>query len=122
MTWLYRQTTGEMLHDGTVVGLGYSGIADGLDNPAEQSVPDTGPIPVGSYDIGDAFLHPQCGPVAMRLTPQAGTDTFGRDGFLIHGDNQTMDHTASHGCIILPRVIREAISVSDDKTLIVVSG
>jgi hypothetical protein len=117
---MYDQTTGALWRDGSIVGLGYSGINDGLDNPAMQAVPDTGPIPVGVYDIGEAFTHPQCGPVSMRLSPQEGTDTFGRDGFLIHGDNQAMNHTASHGCIILPRVIREQIAASSDKVLSVV--
>lgn len=120
MTWIYRQDNGSMSHYGGIVGLGYSGIDDGLDNPAEQSVPNTGPIPVGVYDIGEAFSHPICGPVSMRLTPQEGTDTFGRGGFLIHGDNQAMNHTASHGCIILPRLIREAMAASEDKVLTVV--
>ena len=67
------------------------------------------------------FTHPQCGPMSMRLTPQDGTDTFGRDGFLIHGDNQDMNHTASHGCIILPKIIRAAISASGDHVLEVVA-
>jgi len=121
MTWVYHQKNGGIYRDGALVGLGYSGINDGLDNPAEQNVADVGPIPVGTYDIGEAFTHPQCGPMSMRLTPQDGTDTFGRDGFLIHGDNQDMNHTASHGCIILPKIIRAAISASGDHVLEVVA-
>ena len=57
-----------------------------------------------------------------RLTPQSGTNTYGRDGFLIHGDNTAMNHTASHGCIILPRIVRAGIDASDDKVLEVVAG
>ena len=122
MTWVYEQTSGKLSQNGEVVGVGYSGIADGLDNPAEQNIADIGPIPVGTYDIGPAFTHPQCGPVAMRLTPQVGTNTFGRDGFLIHGDNTDMNHTASHGCVILPRIVRAAIDASDDRVFEVVAG
>jgi hypothetical protein len=55
----------------------------------------------------------------MRLEPDAGTDTRGRAGFLIHGDNTAMDHTASHGCIILPRATRLTIDASDVRALVV---
>lgn len=119
--WTYSQTTGALMDDlGAFVATGYSGIGPGLDAPDEQEVPNVGPIPQGSYDIGPAFLHPQCGPVAMRLTPQVGTDTFGRDGFLIHGDTASQDHTASHGCVILDRPVRTTIDASADRTLTVV--
>jgi hypothetical protein len=53
----------------------------------------------------------------MRLTP-VGHDAFGRDGFLIHGDNLT--HDASTGCIILPPEIRDMIAASEDRDLEVV--
>lgn len=52
------------------------------------------------HSIGVAFTHPKAGPMTMRLTPMKGTDTFGRDGFLIHGDKMSVNHTASNGCII----------------------
>jgi hypothetical protein len=47
---------------------------------------------------------------------------FGRDGFLIHGDSVEHPGTASHGCIIMSRAIREAIAQSDDHELNVVAG
>jgi hypothetical protein len=46
---------------------------------------------------------------------------FGRSGFLIHGDNAEMNHTASDGCIILSHDIREQIDESEDRVLIVTS-
>jgi hypothetical protein len=46
---------------------------------------------------------------------------FGRDGFLIHGDNSAMNHTASEGCIILTRDIRQRISDSGDTQLTVIA-
>jgi len=122
MTWVYTQLSGALSHDGEIVGLGYSGIDDGLNNHADENMPNLGPIPVGTYNIGDAFTHSGCGPVSMRLEPDQNTDTFGRSGFLIHGDNQQMNHTASHGCIILPRIVRAAIASSKDKVLVVVEG
>lgn len=122
MTWVYKQQLGVISRDGEIVGLGYSGIDDGLNNHADENMPNLGPIPIGTYDIGDAFTHPGCGSVSMRLEPDQNTDTFGRSGFLIHGDNQQMNHTASHGCIILPRIVRAAIAASKDKVLVVVEG
>jgi hypothetical protein len=56
----------------------------------------------------------------MALIPKEGTDTFGRSGFLIHGDSVAMPGTASHGCIILSRDLREQISASGDNQLEVV--
>jgi hypothetical protein len=56
----------------------------------------------------------------MRLTPSGGQDMFGRDGFLIHGDNAKHDKSASEGCIVLERGIRNKISASSDHQLTVV--
>ena len=120
MTWRYSQKTGDLSHDGKIVGSGYAGFGEGVNNPADQAIPDVGPIPRGFYTIGPAFTHPAAGPMTMRLTPQPGTDTFGRSGFLMHGDTASMDHTASHGCIIQNRSVRATVAVSDDRTLEVV--
>jgi len=46
--------------------------------------------------------------------------TFGRDGFLIHGDSVRHPGDASEGCIILPRRFRERIWTSEDTDLEVV--
>lgn len=118
--WMYAQRSGVLTApDGSYAGNGYSGVGAGLDNPAEEDVPDTGPIPRGSYRIGPAFTHPVCGPLAMRLDALPGTDTFGRGGFLCHGDTVAQDHSASHGCVILGRPIREAIAASECRLLVV---
>jgi len=119
MTWTYQQSTGYLWQDQTFVGTGYAGQGAGLDNPSFESVPDMGPIPEGYYSIGPSFNHPQCGPESMHLTPLEGTNTFGRDGFLIHGDNSSLNHTASHGCIILARNLRDLIAASPDRQLTV---
>lgn len=125
----YDQKTGQMTHvlpDGSrvTVGTGYSGKGDGLNNPDEQYTPNTGPIPQGTYTI-----EPQRDnvtgaghklPGSMRLDPTLDTDTHGRAGFLIHGDNSRGDNSASNGCIILPRPARNDIGGSSDHTLVVV--
>ncbi len=81
---------------------------------------NVGPIPRGQYTIGPAYTDPHRGPVVMRLTPSGGQDMFGRDGFLIHGDNSKHDKSASEGCIVLERGIRDKISASSDRQLTVV--
>jgi hypothetical protein len=127
--WEYSQSTGQMTHvlpDGTKkdVGTGYSGKDDGLNNPKAQDQPNVGPIPQGNWKI-----EPQKDnvtgqghklPASMRLDPSKGTDTFGRSGFLIHGDNSQQNHSASNGCIILDRPTRNLIGGSGDNNLTVV--
>ena len=55
----------------------------------------------------------------MRLLPAPGTNTHGRSGFLIHGDNVMKDKSASEGCIILGPKIRQQIADSKIKWLLV---
>jgi len=118
--WTYQQSTGKLSHDGVLVGIGYSGRENGLNNPAAQSQKALGPIPQGEWTIGAFFDDPGGkGPVVCHLMPREGTDDLGRDGFMIHGDNGHANHSASHGCIILARPYRIAIRDSADKTLIV---
>jgi hypothetical protein len=90
-----------------------------------EKVPMVGPIPVGVYTIGSPFTHPTCGPEAMRLTPNPGTNDFGRSGFLMHGDNSELNHSASEGCIIVAHSIRDqvvaAVAAGDDQLTVTVS-
>ncbi len=85
-----------------------------------QNVRNTGPIQVGSYTISAPFHHPHAGNYTMRLTPQQGTDTFGRNGLLIHGDSVQHPGQASNGCIIQNQQARHRIWTSGDRTLQVV--
>lgn len=118
--WVYQQSTGILQHDGDFIAEGYSGHGAGVNNPALESTPNTGPIPAGQWKIGRDFTHPTKGQICMRLSPE-GHDAHGRAGFLIHGDNKAMNRTASHGCIILPRVTRVRIANSGDSDLLVVA-
>ena len=120
MTWFYSQSAGTLHLNDDLVGTGYSGFGEGLDNPADQEIPDVGPIPQGFYLMGVAFPHPVTGPLTMRLEPTQGTDTFGRSGFLMHGDNANQDHSASHGCIIMEHDVRLLVAVNSDRLLQVV--
>jgi hypothetical protein len=121
--WQFEITSGNLTEpDGTLAGTGYSGHGEGVDNPADEQIPDVGPIPEGQYTIGTFFDDPGGkGPVVCHLYPMPGTDTLGRSGMMIHGDNSEHNQTASHGCIILARPLREAIRDSGDTLLQVTS-
>ncbi len=118
MTWQYTQKTGELTHEGVFEGTGYSGASIARNDTGEESIRDIGPIPRGRYTIDAAIDMPRLGPCVMHLTPFQDTETFGRSGFFIHGDDAR--HDASHGCIILGPAIRQKISGSDDRILDVI--
>ena len=118
--WTYSQSTGELTHDGQHVATGYSGAGPGRNNPDMQASQGQGPIPQGSYTIGSARQGRHTGPATMNLDPQPGTQTFGRDLFRVHGDSVAHPGTASEGCVILPRNVRDRLAHSADRTLRVV--
>ena len=137
--WVYQQSSGNLyrhltissdkaetgfpgLSSATFLGRGYSGNGKGLNNPDMQNVPDVGPIPCGDWYMGPAYDHPEHGPVTIPLRPEPGTQTFGRDHFLCHGDLKDApgQFKASKGCMIMPRWIRERMSQSGDHLLRVI--
>lgn len=116
--WTYRQTSGELSHDGSLVAKGYSGHKEGVNNPLLQSVKCVGPIPQGSWEIsGPPVDTENHGPFVLHLYPKTGTHTFGRSGFLMHGDSVAHPGNASEGCIIMNRATREQVWNSGDKDL-----
>lgn len=118
--WTFNSANGNLSFNGELVGAGYSGVREGLNNPAMNNVPDVGPIPSGMWVIGEFFNDPGGkGPIVARLTPEPETVTHGRSSFMIHGDNSEANHTASEGCIILQRPYREQIMNSGDSSLLV---
>lgn len=120
MPWTYKQSTGELSLNGVVAGMGYSGAGTGMNNDAMQQVPNVGPIPLGSYTVGAPFTHPHAGPYTMRLTPRAGTNTFGRAGLMLHGDSRRHPGTASQGCIIENIGVRMRVWASQDHVINVI--
>lgn len=117
--WIWKQKTGILLHDEEVAGSGYSGTGLGKNNPSWQHIKNTGPIPQGLYNVGAASDTPTHGPHVLPLYPSPENNMFGRSEFLIHGDSKEHPGTASRGCIILPRFVRELISESGDLQLTV---
>lgn len=123
MPWRYEQASGRIFRDdGTLAGEGYSGAGDWKNRPAGEALKNRGPIPQGTYRISDPVDTVTHGPQVLPLTPMAGTEIYGRGGFLVHGDSVISPGSASEGCIIMPRDVREEIAKSGDSVLIVISG
>jgi hypothetical protein len=119
--WKWDQSAGELTRDGAFVSRGYSGNGRGVNNPAMQSAQGVGPIPRGRWRMTELRLTgASTGPYTIVLEPEPGTDTLRRSAFRIHGDNARLDQSASHGCIILPRAVRQRIWNSGDRKLEVV--
>lgn len=117
LMWTYSQSQGRILHAGNLIGSGYSGFGAGLNAHDREAEKDVGPIPVGLWRITHWYdIYKDKGPVVAALEP-VGHDAHGRRGFLIHGDSQAMDHTASRGCIIAPRAVRSSWRASADMDL-----
>ena len=121
--WIYQQSTGELTDpQGDTIGNGYSGNGSDLNSPAGQGDIGHGPIPQGKWTIGAFETLPHLGEVVAPLTPVPGNTMDGRDGgFYIHGDNALENHSASDGCIVLSRPLRQAIAASPDKMLLVIA-
>lgn len=120
--WTYAQKTGDLEQDGRHVATGYSGTGDGKNNPNMQDVRNVGPIPEGDWTIGGPPINTENhGPYVLLLNPTAETETFGRSGFLMHGDSKEHPGGASEGCVILPRAVREKVWTSGDRDLKVVA-
>lgn len=130
MSWVFKQSTGEIFrsHVFTMdkgcapLGIGYSGYQQGKNNPDMQNLCDLGPIPRGRWVI--ASMLPETadhGPYVLRLIPDCTTPTFGRRGFLIHGDSLQHPGEASLGCIVLPHIVRVQIWQSGDHDLEVIA-
>lgn len=115
----WEQATGLLRLGGLVLGRGYSGSPFGRNNPAFERVANVGPIPRGLWSLEKPRDTKEHGPFVIPLVPEEGTDTFGREGFLIHGDSIKAAGTASHGCIILSRALRERISKGPNKVKVI---
>lgn len=124
MSWVYTQNSGRLTDPtGTLQGVGYSGSGIHKNDPDSQNLPNLGPIPCGLWHaktmVWQTAAH---GPYVIVLEPDAATETFGRSGFLMHGDSVVDPGTASEGCVIQSRDVRELFWNSEDHDLLVISG
>lgn len=124
--WVWDQSAGTLSRDGKLVSRGYSGKGRGMNNPAMQCVQGIGPLPRGRWKLMNIYDSANVGPRCITLwkADDAKFDDFdqatGRGAFRIHGDSIRAPGTASKGCIILPRAVREAMWASGDRDLEVV--
>lgn len=108
--FVYSQKTGVLTLDGKEYAKGYSGKAEGKNNPDKEKEKNVGPIPTGLWKIGKAREFEgmeNC----FDLAPD-GHDAHKRTEFLIHGDSKENPGMASKGCIILDKVVRKKIAES----------
>jgi hypothetical protein len=119
--WNYCQQTGAMTApDGVIIAYGYAGHPPFVNRPAADPLSDLGPLPTGKYTMAQAYDHPTCGPCSIPLEPDPANKMHGRSEFLIHGDDSSsVGRTASAGCIILPRDVRDTINASANRDLVV---
>lgn len=125
MSWTYVIDTGVLLTpSGLLMSRGYAGAPGYVNDPSATAISFKGPIPEGDYEIGAMEDHPESvGESALPLTPIAGTDTHGRDGFFMHGDSirNAGLREASDGCIVQPLFARRQVDTSPDKLLNVIA-
>ena len=95
----------------------YSGAQGFVNRPSQTDVFQKGPIPQGLWDIGVAVQHKRLGAVAIPLTALSYEGK--RSAFFIHGDNAAMNQTASKGCIVTSRAVRDLIGAKGFTTLVV---
>eukprot|EP00035_Acanthoeca_spectabilis_P005371 m.112947 g.112947 ORF g.112947 m.112947 type:complete len:144 (+) comp12994_c0_seq1:851-1282(+) len=124
--WRYSQRSGELTSSDARLSrpvTGYAGHGEGVNNPAMEHMTDIGPLPKGRYKVTAIYrthddrraagFSKNLGPVVVHLEPQGGTETHNRGHFRVHGDNSRGDRSASNGCIIMPRAVREKFRVDD---------
>lgn len=116
----YDIRTGHLSHGADTLGFGFSGHPPHTNDVEATTLPNIGPIPLGTYLIGPSYHHPLLGPVTMNLSPDESNQMFGRSAFRIHGASALHPEDSSEGCIILARSIRELISSLPDRVLQVV--
>lgn len=99
-TAVYDITAGKVyMPDGTVLEA-HSGLAkDGMmDKPQFVNQKAKGPTPPGVYTLS-MREKPYYGVEAIRMTPVAGTQMYGRDGILAHSPLRVSSGGGSAGCI-----------------------
>lgn len=124
--WTWDQSAGVLYREGEVVSRGFSGAGRGKNNPSLQDVKGVGPIPRGRWRMMGVYNSKNVGPFTITLWRVGDTkfddfdSTTGRSAFRIHGDSIRAPGTASRGCIILPRNIREMMWRSGDHDINVI--
>lgn len=125
---VYSQKSGELrkFASNKLIGSGYAGAGSGKNNPAAETQKAIGPIPRGFWRIAAPYNSARTGPYTIPVyklddIPSDDVDAItGRSAFRIHGDSASRPGTASEGCIILSRPVRQAIITDGSEILWVV--
>ena len=126
MNWQFESSSGKLFEPtGGLMAVGYAGgncgkNPEGVNNPALQDQKCIGPLPKGLYTFLPVLETSNLGPWAIPLQPDLTNEMFGRGDFYIHGDTEEMNHSASEGCIILPRGVRLAMAHSSTQQIEVI--
>jgi hypothetical protein len=120
--WTYQISTGELNNpDLPKPYIGYSGQPPSLNNPNNVAIHNQGPIPSGLWVGAELFrTGHHCGPFTITLLSMPGTETYGRDGIMMHGGFASGAMTASHGCIVQGLEARVSFWNSDSHLLNVI--
>ena len=113
----YNQVTGEFTNENSeVIAKGWAGHGVGKNAPEHQMDHELGPLPQGVYAIGpwgdwSTQNYPKhLGPLIASLTQVEG-ESYGRDGFFIHGPGGPDPLQSSKGCIEVYRIDREHVAM-----------
>ncbi len=106
------------MHNGVVVGRGYSGAPGYVNDPARENVHDHGVIPAGHYRIGTAATYTNMSD-CVRLFP-VGHNAYGRTRLWMHGNDRHGGRASSTGCVVMDLIYRRAVINSGDTDLMVV--
>lgn len=121
MAWTYEVRTKRFYHNGTFrFEADYAGAPGYKNDSAFECLKDRGPLPRGSYTIGEPRITGKTGKYSLPLSPHSSNAMCGRNAFLIHGDKLSAPGEASTGCIVIGLSSRKNIWTSGDRELIVI--
>ena len=122
MTWTYRQSTGEIEHNGMKHGRGHAGDGKWRNVPYGEIISSSGPLPQGRYGISSHFVaDARHGKLSLKLVPNPHNRMFGRSQFFVSSGQGAPVGNPSAGCIILPAHVCVHILHSEDRALEVIA-
>lgn len=126
----YQVKTGILQANGAIIGKGYSGHGEGINNPDMEMDADIGPLPRGDWELkliaddnGNPIDYKGKKAPVFHVIPCSGTETFGRSGFLMHGHmsgeivGNPETEKSSLGCLVQEHATRVQVMISTDKRL-----
>lgn len=119
MTWVYDVKSHTFTRNGESYTADYAGATGYKNDPSQECVANSGPLPRGTYTIGPPQNSAHTGKYTLGLTPATTNNMCGRFAFRIHGASSRRPLDSSEGCIIARLSIRKSIWASGDRELIV---